>query len=512
MQKPPVRFIHAADLHLYATLGLGGLAGFFPETASPSENLNTLGKEQIEPTPGQLLRLATVVALHRLELLCKNWQPHFLVLAGDNFTEENSLPAQLALRDFCTRLFPLPIFLCCGNHDPLSARLEHIVWPDNALFFGPQPEAYPVYGQPGTPLEGQVMAMVHGFSYAQSKEKRNIAQLFRRGEENCPHIGVLHTALCPANESEPSAQSQDNAPCSLDDLRAAGMDYWALGHVHAYTTLCEQPPVVYAGATQGLYSSELGMDEGPHGCVCVSLETNTPQPACTLDFHPLAPLQWHSLRVCVEKVVESAQAESQALENKAVNTHAAEYTALENLADLELFLRQNLFPATFTADHAADAQGTDQEEGFKPLSHLNLEGCRVVVLRLILTGRTALDAELHSLQARQNLVEALNEYALQCCPPDQGLRLCVHDIVLETKPLFERSQAVERPDLLGEVLREADAWKSGLLAQKTGQALAELFSRSPRTQNHKLFHLNAEERNHVLTEAERLCVDLLEKN
>jgi len=51
---------------------------------------------------------------------------------------------------------------------------------------------------------------------------------------------------------------ENYAPCSLDDLRAAGMDYWALGHVHSAEILCHDPLVVYPGNIQGRHIGETG--------------------------------------------------------------------------------------------------------------------------------------------------------------------------------------------------------------------------------------------------------------
>ena len=66
-------------------------------------------------------------------------------------------------------------------------------------------------------------------------------------------IGLLHTQI-----GGPSPY----APCSLTDLKESGMDYWALGHVHAHQILSEKPYIVYAGSPQGLDCTETGA----HGC------------------------------------------------------------------------------------------------------------------------------------------------------------------------------------------------------------------------------------------------------
>lgn len=66
-----VRYIHAADLHLDTPF-----LGLARETAQ-GEHL------------ARLLREATFTALERLFRLCETEKPHFLVLAGDIYNEEN---------------------------------------------------------------------------------------------------------------------------------------------------------------------------------------------------------------------------------------------------------------------------------------------------------------------------------------------------------------------------------------------------------------------------------------
>ncbi|MPN07367.1 hypothetical protein SDC9_154633 [bioreactor metagenome] len=77
-------------------------------------------------------------------------------------------------------------------------------------------------------------------------------------------VGVLHCNVGKMNDDR-------YAPCSLEDLRLAGLDYWALGHVHTKSVLShEQPCVVYPGNTQGVSIREVG----PRGCCLVEVDEN----------------------------------------------------------------------------------------------------------------------------------------------------------------------------------------------------------------------------------------------
>ena len=75
-------------------------------------------------------------------------------------------------------------------------------------------------------------------------------------------IGVLHANVGDREGHGPYA------PCSLEDLRAARMDYWALGHIHQPEVLDHSPHTAYAGCPQGLDPTETG----ERGCWLVTLD------------------------------------------------------------------------------------------------------------------------------------------------------------------------------------------------------------------------------------------------
>ena len=77
----------------------------------------------------------------------------------------------------------------------------------------------------------------------------------------CINIGLLHTGLGGADGHE------RYAPCTLEELRLRGYDYWALGHIHTRQVLCQDPPVVFAGNVQGRHIRETG----PKGCLLATI-------------------------------------------------------------------------------------------------------------------------------------------------------------------------------------------------------------------------------------------------
>ena len=393
----------------------------------------------------RLLQEATFKAMDRLFRLCETDKPDFLILAGDVYNEENhSVKAQLKLCDGCQRLREagVRVFLAHGNHDPLSSRLAAVQWPDNVTIFGPDAESHTVE------KDGQVVAVVHGISHAKIKEGRNLARMFRRSQQHqCFQLGVLHCTV------EGQSKADRYAPCSLDDLKNTGLDAWALGHVHERATLCTEPLIAYSGNAQGLHINE----PGPRGCLRV---TASPQAsgtfACREEFVRLGPVQW--ARVLVD---------------------------LDNVADLnEVEAR-----TTRALEQAADA--TDP-------------GCDALIARVVLRGRTPLDAALRDTVNQEDLAERLAH--LQTATPSVWLK----DMQAETSPAIDRAQYLQREDLLGEALRLADrmAQSGETLHDVATPALKQLYDHGQL--RHILTQPDHERMQALLEEAERLCADLLE--
>ena len=101
--------------------------------------------------------------------------------------------------------------------------------------------------------EDPARAVVHGISYPKSDVPDNLALGLGNVTPAGFSIGLLH-----ANVGSDTGH-ESYAPCTVDDLRQAGVDYWALGHVHTRRILNERNPVVaYPGNPQGRHPNELG--------------------------------------------------------------------------------------------------------------------------------------------------------------------------------------------------------------------------------------------------------------
>ncbi|MRS12776.1 MAG: exonuclease SbcCD subunit D [Actinobacteria bacterium] len=235
----PVRFVHAADLHLDAPFK---------------------GVDATDPRVKDALIASTYDALEALVDVCLGQAVDFLVIAGDAYNaSERSLRAEFAFRDACERLTRagIRVYVARGNHDPASSRSAGLVLPAGVHVFSENEVERIVHER-----DGREVCALYGRSFRTSAETANLAAGFKRDRHDKLAIGVLHANVGGRTDHEPYA------PCSLEDLRVAKMDYWALGHIHKPEQLADSPMIAYSGCTQGLSPNE----SGPRGCRVVTLD------------------------------------------------------------------------------------------------------------------------------------------------------------------------------------------------------------------------------------------------
>ena len=428
-----IRFVHAADLHLDAVFA--GISRDMPQETA------------------RRLHQATFDALNNLFALCERVRPDFLLLSGDVYNQEDrSLAAQLAVRDGCARLEKLgvPVFIIHGNHDPLSSRLKTVQWPENVTIFEEQ-FASRLLLRDDAPL-----AVIHGASHAGPREARNLAAMCHRTDDACLQIGLLHTSM---GESDKEIRY---APCSVEDLKASGLDYWALGHVHERRPVCERPLAQYPGSAQGLHVNE----PGPRGCLLVTAVPEGKGFVFSTVFQPLGPVEWRSLDL--------------------------ELTEDSTLDGLEQSARMAL------AEAVSEAVSSRSRGAYLVMP------CAALIARLRLSGRTPLDMELRRTQVIADLLERLRD-------DSTGEPLVwVKDVEVDTRPLLDRAALAEREDLLGEILRLADRLKEDpdLLALLPETALADLYGHA---RARKALDIpDNDDLRALLLGAETACLDLLE--
>jgi len=235
-------FIHAADLHL----------------DTPFE-----GVAEVSGVVAERLRDASLEAFDGLVRLAIDRRAAFVVLAGDLYDgAERGVRAQLRfLRGLgVLSVAGIPVFVVHGNHDPVGGWPGVREWPPGVTVFGSEQ-----VGVVPVTRDAVVLARVYGISYGHREITENLALRFRREEGPGLHVGLLH-----CNVGDDPAHGR-YSPCSADDLERAGMDYWALGHVHTRQVLREgRPWVVYPGNTQG--RSPKPSERGAKGACVVHVE------------------------------------------------------------------------------------------------------------------------------------------------------------------------------------------------------------------------------------------------
>ncbi len=263
-----VTFVHAADLHLDAP---------FQGIAADDDRV---GRELAE---------ATYEAWRRLVDLSIERGVDFVVIAGDAYNSADwSLRAQFRFREQTQRLDDAGIatYLVRGNHDPAGGRAAGLSLPGSVHVLS----AASVERVEAV-RDGEFVCAVYGRSFAKAAETDNLAAGYRRDPGDTVAVGVLHANVGGNTDYDPYA------PCTLDDLRAGGMDYWALGHVHKHEVLSTDPWAVYAGSPQGLNPKETGV----HGCCVVEIDRSG---TVRMTHEDLAPVVWASLTLDASEVTD----------------------------------------------------------------------------------------------------------------------------------------------------------------------------------------------------------------
>lgn len=370
----PLRFLHTGDLHL----------------DSPLEGLSAEAPTEVLP----VLRNATTDAWRNVVRLAIDERVDFVLVAGDVFEIASpTLLGQARFRDGLAQLAGAGIrsFVVHGNHDPMDGRS----WAPSLAF----PSAVHRFGTDGVEAvpflrDGREIARIHGRSYPRPAVTENYAAGFRADPDAPFSIGLLHANV--GNRPD-----HDNyAPCSIDDLRASGMDYWALGHIHQPGRVIADPPTFYCGIPQGRDPGELGA----RGCYLVEVDASR---RVTARFVATDVVRWHPIDVPIAHVPDDE--------------------------------------ALHRACREAVAAAIDTADG------------RSLVIRLRLSGRGALHANVRRPGYVDDLRQLLNEER-SAVPPFAW----VESIRDGTRPDVDLGTRRDAPDFIGDFLRTAaSARRSG---------------------------------------------------
>ncbi len=255
----PIRFIHCADLHI----------------DSPFKGLSV-----VHPDLKQIICQSTYLSFsHIVERAIKE-EVDCVLISGDIYNSaDKSLQAQIKFRNGLQRLSDagIQIFIVYGNHDPMDSWSASLIWPDKVTIFdGDRVGHYPLI------KEGEIIANIYGISFPTRDIYANLVLRFKHQKDGLPAIGLLHSNVGKNTGHKPYA------PASIEDLSSAGMDYWALGHVHKHIILKEgNPAIVYPGNSQAINAAE----EGAKGCCLVTLY---PGGECDTEFVPTDVFRYKS--------------------------------------------------------------------------------------------------------------------------------------------------------------------------------------------------------------------------
>jgi DNA repair protein SbcD/Mre11 len=264
------RFLHAADIHLDSPLH---------------------GLSRYEGLPVEDIRSATRAAFDNLVQFAINEAVDFVVLAGDLFDGDwRDMGTGLYFARMMGRLnqVGIPAFVLAGNHDAASVISRTVPWPPNVRLFEAR--------RPETHRLPDLAVAVHGQSFSTPAVTDNLVLAYPLAEEHYFNIGMLHTALAGRQGHA------DYAPCSVDDLRSRGYDYWALGHVHEFEIVSTEPHVVFPGNVQGRTIRETG----PKGAVIVTVVDTE---VTSVERVELDVLRWVRLDVNCTGAVDDAVAD-----------------------------------------------------------------------------------------------------------------------------------------------------------------------------------------------------------
>ncbi|MDR1131637.1 MAG: DNA repair exonuclease [Oscillospiraceae bacterium] len=251
-----LKLLHAADLHLDSAF------------------------EALSPEAAEERRAEQRELLFRIEDLAEKRGVAAVLLSGDIF--DNETVRSETARDFNSSLGALscPVIIAPGNHDPYT---PHSMWetmriPENVYIF--KSAGISAAEFQGIPARFWGAAFTNSFSHP-------LLNGFSRGEktDELADVLVIH--------GDTAAGAGDYNPISREALVKCGMDYAALGHIHARTPLMTAGGTAYAypGCTEGR-----GFDEtGEKGLLIVTLS----DAGVRTEFVPLGGVRYEILRVDV---------------------------------------------------------------------------------------------------------------------------------------------------------------------------------------------------------------------
>lgn len=220
----PTKILHIADPHIDSPLkGLTKYPGL------PDDEIRGATRRAFANAVGFAIRESIDIVLIAGDLFDGSWKDMGTGLwVVDQF---------IKLRDA-----GIPVGFIRGNHDALSKVAPTLSWPDNVHEFGAD--------APSTWIPDGTGVAIHGQSFADQAESRDLAANYPTAVNDLFNIGLLHTSLAGSPDHD------TYAPTSTNTLLGKGYDYWALGHIHTRELIEDR--IAFAGNLQGRHVRETG--------------------------------------------------------------------------------------------------------------------------------------------------------------------------------------------------------------------------------------------------------------
>jgi DNA repair exonuclease SbcCD nuclease subunit len=379
-----MKFIHCADVHLDTPL-----QGLVKYSGAPVHEIRNATRRAFEKV------LATAI----------EEEVDFLVIAGDLYdTGLKSFESALFFNKQMVQLneAAIQVYLVYGNHDAASKLTKQLRPPANVHVLRTN--------EPQTILDDNLGIAIHGQSFATPEITENLAANYPAPISDRFNIGVLHTNLGGFSDHA------NYAPCSLEDLKNKGYQYWALGHVHNRHILCTDPYIVYPGNIQGRHGKEQGEKSS-------ELVTVSDTGIVSIQQVPTSVVPWMEIRV--------------------------------DASDCQ------------TADDVFDKLRSELQAQFPSSNE------RVSAIRVKIAGASDAHAELSRDpdRVRNQAISVANE-----CGNDL---LWVERVQLATLPRVNRESLLERDDPMGEIVRIVAALRQQPSTMTNWDAVTELAKKLP---------------------------------
>jgi len=258
-------FIHGADLHL----------------DSPFRDLSAA---QAALRRGEQREIPA-----RIAALARDRKADLVLLSGDLLDGANFTPETVQALAAALGQTGCPVFIAPGNHDPYTGRSPYAMaaWPDNVhIFTTPQTECVTL---------PELGCAVYGSAFTAADRLDNPLAGFRADDDGLIHLMTVHGDV----------GGDRYGPITSESLAQSGLDYAALGHVHACSGLQRAGDTfwAYPGCPEGR-----GFDEcGDKGCFVGTVDRGQVE----LEFVPLCARRYERLEVKLadgQRPEESARA------------------------------------------------------------------------------------------------------------------------------------------------------------------------------------------------------------